>query len=117
MGALATALTEFADNGDSRTYTASGHTAQKPRLVIQKRKVPVGNQTMSEFSATVVYGTEDADGAVMPQKVSLGATARYPVNGDSSDLATQLAAALVILQDIVQSDEFTASITSQNWVE
>jgi hypothetical protein len=117
MAALATTLTEFSDNGDSRTYTISGHTASKPKLVLEKRKVPVGNQTMSEFTCSVVYGTEDADGAVLPQKISLSASARYPVNGDSTELATDLAAAFVILQDIVQSDEFEASITSQNWVE
>lgn len=117
MAALATALTEFADNGDSRTYTTSGHSASKPKLVLQKRKVPTGNQTMAEFSASVIHGVDDADGAVLPQKIGLTVTGRYPVNGDPSDLATELAAALVILQDVVQSDEFEASLTSQNWVE
>lgn len=113
MVALVTALTEFADNGNSRTYTTSGSTASKPKLVIQKRKVPTGNQSVAEFSCAVVHGTEDADGAVLPQKVSLTVEGRYPVDGDSADVA----AALVILQDIVQSDEFEASLMSQNWVE
>lgn len=117
MAALATAFTEFADNGDSRTYTTAGHTASKPKLVVQKRKVPTGNQTMAEFSASVVHGVEDADGAVMPSKVSLTVTSRYPVDADPTDLATVIAAALVILKDIVQSDEHTASVTSQGWVE
>lgn len=117
MAALATTLTEFSDNGDSRTYTTSGHTATKPKLVLEKRKVPVGNQTMAEFTCTVVHGVDDADGAVMPQRVSLSAAARYPVDADPTDLATEIAAAFVILQDIVQSDEFEAAITSQNWVE
>lgn len=113
MGALATALTEFSDNGDSRTYTTAGSTASSPKLVIEKRKVPVGGQTVAEFSCAVVHGTADSDGLVLQQKVSLTATGRYPIDGDAADLA----AALVIFRDIVASDEFEASLTSQNWVE
>lgn len=113
MAALATALTEFSDNGDSRTYTTAGSTAAKPKLVIQKRIVPVGNKTVAELSVSVVHGTEDPDGLVLPQKVSMVATVRYPIDGDAADIA----AALVIFRDVVQSDEFGASITSQNWVE
>jgi hypothetical protein len=110
MAALATALTEFADNGNSRTYTTAGSVASKPKLVLQSRKVPVGNQVVAEFSATVSHGTEDADGLVLPQKVRLTATCAYNINGDSADLA----AALVIFRDIVASDEFEAALTSQN---
>lgn len=118
MASLAATLTEFSDSGNSRTYTASGHTAVKPKLVVQKRTVPTGNQTMSEYSGTVVFGVNDPDGGVAPQKVSMGVTVRYPVLAvDGSDLATQIAAALVLLRDFVASDEFGASVTSQNWVE
>lgn len=118
MASLAATLTEFADNGNSRTYTAAGHTASKPKLVIEKRTVPVGNQTMSEFSGTVVFGVNDPDGGVALQKVSMEAKVRYPVSGvDSSDLATQLAAVLVLFRDFVASDEFGTSVTSHNWVE
>jgi hypothetical protein len=118
MASLAATLTEFSDSGNSRTYTAAGHTAVKPKLVIQKRTVPAGNQVMSEFSGTIVFGVDDPDGAVAPQKVSIEAKTRYPVLGvDGSDLATQLAAALVLFRDFVASDEFGASVTSQNWVE
>lgn len=113
MAALATALTEFSDNGNSRTYTTSGSTASKPKLVLQTRKVPVGNQVVAEFQVSVSHGTEDSDGVILPQKVRLTAGAAYNVNGDSADLA----AALVIFRDVVQSDEFEASLTSQNWVE
>jgi len=73
---------------------------------------------MSEFSGTVVFGVDDAEGGVAPQKVSMEAKVRYPVLAvDSSDLATQIAAALVLFRDFVASDEFGASVTSQNWVE
>lgn len=117
MAALATALTEFSDNGDSRTYTISGHSATKPKLVVQKRKVPVGNQVMAEFSGTVVYGVLAGDGSVATNKVSQGVFARYPVDADPTDLAAMNAAALVILRDFVASDEFGAAVTSQAWVE
>lgn len=118
MASLSATLTEFADNGNSRTYTAASHTASKPKLVVQKRTVPTGNQTMSEFSGMVVFGVDDPDGGVAPQKVSMEAKVRYPVLGvDSGDLATQIAAALVLFRDFVASDEFGASVTSQNWVE
>jgi hypothetical protein len=118
MASLSATLTEFADNGNSRTYTSSGHTAAKPKLVIEKRLVPAGNQVMAEFSATVVQAVEDPDGGIAPQKVSMGTVVRYPVVGsDPSDLATIIAAALVLLRDIVASDEFGLSVTSMNWVE
>lgn len=118
MASLSATLTEFADSGNSRTYTAASHTASKPKLVVQKRTVPTGNQTMTEFSGTVVFGVNDSDGGVAPQKVSMEAKVRYPVVAvDSSDLATQIAAALVLFRDFVASDEFGASVTSQNWVE
>jgi hypothetical protein len=118
MASLAATLTEFADNGNSRTYTSAGHTAQKPYLVVEKRTVPVGNQTICEFSAAVVQAVNGAEGGIAPQKISMTASVRYPtLDADSSDLATRLAAALVLFRDLVASDEFGASVTSQNWVE
>lgn len=118
MASLSATLTEFSDNGNSRTYTAAGHTASKPKLVIERRTVPAGNQTMSEFAGIVSFGVDDSDGGVAPQRVSMEAKVRYPVLGvDSSDLATQLAAVLVLFRDFVASDEFGASVTSSNWVE
>lgn len=112
MAGMSTVLTEFADNGDSRTCTTSGHTASKPKLVIQKRKVPVGNEAVAEYSFSVVHGTEDAEGLPLPQRVSFTATVRYPVAGDAADIS----AALAIFKDAVAGDEFAASVTSQNWM-
>lgn len=118
MASLAATLVEFSDNGNSRTYTAAGHTAIKPKLVVEKRTVPAGNQVMSEFSGTIVFGVNDSEDGVAPQKVSMEAKVRYPViDVDPSDLATVIAAALVLFRDFVASDEFGASVTSQNWVE
>ena len=50
MAAMTTVLTDFSQSGNSRTRTTSGHTAVKPKLVIEKRRVPEGNQTMVEYS-------------------------------------------------------------------
>jgi hypothetical protein len=44
MAAMTTVLTEFSNNGNSRTSTLSGHSATSPKLLIEKRRVPEGNQ-------------------------------------------------------------------------
>lgn len=113
MTAMTTVLKEFADNGDSRTYTTAGHTSAKAKIVLNKRRVPSGAQTIAEYTVAVVHGTENSDGLVLPQKVSLTVTARYPIDGD---IDTDLAAALVIFRDLVAGDEFEAAVTSQNWL-
>jgi len=113
VAAMSTTLTEFASLGDSRTYTVSGHSVSLPKLVIQKRKVPQGNQTVQESTISVVYGTVDAGSAVLPQKVLMSATIRYPVASTS----TAITAALAVLKDIVASDEFAAMVTTQNFVK
>lgn len=112
MAAMTTVLTEFSNNGNSRTSTLVGHTAVKPRLIIEKRRVPEGNQTMAEFQATIFIATEDADGAVLSNKVSFGVVARYPVLGTSSDVT----AALAILADVIAGDEFASSVSTLNWL-
>jgi hypothetical protein len=113
MAALATTLTEFSSLGDSRTWTVSGHSVAKPKLVIQKRKVPTGNQTVAEVKCSVIYGTEDSDGAMLPSKVVYDVIARYPVS--SGD--TAIADALVVFRDVVQSTEFGTAVTSQNFLK
>jgi hypothetical protein len=112
MAAMTTALTEFSNIGNSRTSTLDGHTAVSPRLVIEKRRVPEGNQTMVEFSFKVVYATEDSDGDVLANKVSFEAIARYPVAG----LAADVEAALAIFADVIAGDEFANSIDTQEWL-
>jgi hypothetical protein len=81
MAAMTTVLNEFSSNGNSRTSTVTGHTAVKPKLVIEKRRVPEGNQTMIEYSFKVVIATEDSEGMVISNKVTFEAIARYPVLG------------------------------------
>jgi len=112
MAEMTTVLTEFSNNGNSRTSTYTGHTALEPKLVIEKRRVPEGNQTMVEYSCKVVCTTDDADGAVLSQKVSLEAVVRYPVLGTSADVT----AALAIFRDIIAGDEFGNSISTQEYL-
>lgn len=112
MAAMTTALTEFSNNGDSRTTTLSGHTVLKPKVVIEKRKVPVGSQVVSEYSVSVVNATENDDGEVLPQKVVIQAVVRLPIHGQATDVS----AVLATFRDIVAGDEFTNSVDTQEWL-
>lgn len=112
MAAMTTVLTEFSNSGNSRTSTYTGHTAVKPKLVIEKRRVPEGNQTMIEYSAKVVVATEDDDGAVLANKISFEAVVRHPVLGQSADVT----AALATFIDVISNDEFANSVTTQEWL-
>jgi len=113
MAAIATTMTEFSDKENSRTYQVSGHTVQAPKLVIQKRKVPSTTTASSESTVMVVYGTEDADGNPIQSKVVFDVSVRYPANGQSADVA----AAMAVFLDIVNSDEFAATVTSQGYLK
>lgn len=113
MAAMSTTLVEFNNALNSKSWYSSTHTAQKPRLVLEKRKVPTGNQTVMEDTITVLHSTVDADGAILPQKVTLTATIRRPSDGAAADMT----AALAIFRDIVASDEFTLVTTLQKMVK
>lgn len=112
MAAMTTALTEFSDNGNSRTYTYTGHTASEPRLVLQKRRVPAGNQEIVEDTITVLSSTEDSDGALLQQNVTFSVTVRRPKSGIAADVT----AALAIIRDIVAGDEFANTVDTQEWL-
>lgn len=112
MAAMTTVLTEFSNMGNSRTSTYTGHTAIKPKLVIEKRRVPEGNQTMVEYTAKVVAATVDAEGLVLSNKISFEATVRYPVLGTAADVT----AALAIFRDIIAGDEFANCVDTQEWL-
>lgn len=113
MAGMSTALTHFATEGDSRTWTTSTHTVSKPRLVIQKRKVPVGNQVVAETTVSVIHATVDAASAILPQKVSFSVTFRQPITGAGADVTS----ALAIFRDIIAGDEFGTLVTTQNFLK
>lgn len=113
MAAMTTALTEFADNGNSRTYTQAAHTVLAPKLVLQKRRVPTGNQTIAEDTITVLSSTTDTDGAVIPQRVTFTATIRRPIDGDADDVTAMLA----VFRDVIAGDEFGNTVLTQEFLK
>ena len=112
MAGMTTVLTEFSTSGNSRTTTLTGHTAVKPKLVIEKRRVPEGNQTMADYSFKVLLATEDADGVILSSKVAFEASVKHPIQGTAADVT----AALAFFRDIVAGDEFANSVTTQEWL-
>jgi len=112
MAAMSTVLTEFSTIGNSHTSTLSGHTAVKPKIVIQKRRVPENGQVMSEYSCKVIYATADANDVILSNKVSFEAVVRYPQAGDAADVT----AALAVFRDIIAGNEFGASVPTLNWL-
>lgn len=112
MSVMTTVLTEFSTNGNSRTSTLAGHTTTSPRLVIEKRRVPEGAQTMVESSVKVVYATRDVNGAPVPNKISFEGIMRYPLTGDMDDVS----AAKAIFADIINGDEYANTVSTQEWL-
>lgn len=113
MAAMSTSLTEFADNGNSRQYILSTHTAVKPRMVIQSRKVPAGGQSVAEDRIYVFSGTSDSEGTPLTSRSSVEIVLRRPVNGTQADFD----AMLVVARDIMASDELTATAGTQGWLK
>lgn len=113
MAAMITALTEFSNNGNSRTYTLVGHTASRPQIVLQKRRVPSGSQAVAEDSISVLFATVDSEGAILAQKASFEVKVRRPVNGATADVD----AALAVLRDILAGDEFANTVSTQEFVK
>lgn len=105
MAAMTTVLTVFSQG----TYTTSGHTVQKPKLVLQKRRVPTGNQVVAEDVITVLHGAEDSNGVILDSKVAFSASVRRHKDAIAADVA----AALVIFRDIVAGDEFGNTVDTQ----
>jgi hypothetical protein len=114
MAAMSTALTEFSDKENSRTYALAGHSALRPNLVIQKRSLPAGSNGVAESVIQVLYGTVDADDKPLSSKVLFEVKVRYPVNIGSSE--TDITDALAVFRDIVAGDEFANTVTTQEYL-
>lgn len=108
MAAMSTVLTEYSSNGNSKTYETSGHTMGKVKLVVFRRKVPVGSQIVSEVVGDVVQSTTDADGNILASKIVGSISLKFPITGQTTDRD----AVVVILRDLAASDEFTALAAS-----
>lgn len=110
---MSTVLTPFSNQEHSKTSTTPTHTALLPFVVIEKRKVAEGNRTMVEQSNKVVKATQNAASETLANKVSVEIIARYPLEGDSADLT----AVLTLVKEIVNSDNFANSISTQEWLQ
>lgn len=113
MAAMATSLTEFSTLGDSRVYTYGTHSAMAPKMVLQRRKVPSGNQIVAEDVVTVLQSTTDADGNVLAPRVSITATIRRPITGQAADVTALLA----VFRDVVAGDEFANTVSTQEFLK
>lgn len=113
MPTLATTLTEYSDEANSRIYTVSGHTVAKPKLVLQKRKVGTPGGASSVDDIQVVFGAADANGVILPGRVAFAVSVRRPVEAAAADTD----AALAVFRDIVASDEFAAMVNTQNYLK
>lgn len=113
MPVMATNVTEYSDELNSRTYTITGHTVAKPKLLLQKRKVgSIGGASCTD-TIDVVFGTQDAAGTILPGRITFGITIRRPVEAIAADVT----AALAVLKDVVGSDEFANVVNTQNYLK
>jgi hypothetical protein len=112
MAAMTTALTEYSDKENSRVYVYTGHSVNKPKKVLQRRKEPTGGQEIIEDVITVYNGTEDSNGDYLDSRVTFTLTLRRPKDGIAADVT----AALAVLRDIVASDEYTAVTTGSTYL-
>lgn len=112
MAGMSTALTLFSEYGNSRTSTTAGHTSVKPKVVVEKRVVAEGKKKIAQSSVKVIHATTDAEGLILTEKVAFEAVVNTPVAG----LAADVTAALAIFRDIVASDDFGTTVTTQNWL-
>lgn len=113
MPTMATTLTEYSDEANSRTYTVPGHSIAKPKLLLQKRQVGAAGGKSSQDTISVVFGTANAAGAILPNRIAFEIVVRRPVEA----LAADVTAALALFKEVVASDEFTAVVNTQNYLK
>jgi hypothetical protein len=80
--------------------------------VIQKRKIAAGATSVMEDTVQTISSTEDASGELLASKVNFETKVRRPLNGIAGDVT----AALAVHRDIVASDEFTSTVSTQGWL-
>lgn len=112
MAALATELRKLNEYSDTLKLAISSHTAAKPRVVIQKRTTPSGNQVMLTDTVKIVYGTIHPDASPHEQNVILTLTMSRPKDGDLGDLY----AARGLMSEIIACDEFVDIMNNQYYL-
>lgn len=113
MATIAIPLVEFNDVDNKRTYSLATHSATKPSLLIQTRKVPSAAKTVAETGLQVVQATFNAVSEPLVQKINLALTVRYPIDGVTADLDL----AIANFRALVISDEFVTAIKAQTYIK
>lgn len=113
MANMTTTLQDFDVAPNSKTYRVSTHTAAKPRLVIQKRSFPAAASGVYRDTVQVVYGTVNADGLPLTNKIGFEVSVRRTGDAHADDLA----AAKTMFREIVASDNFDVMIAGQAWLQ
>lgn len=113
MAIITTAYKQFNDSNNARTWSLPGHTVLKPLLAIQRRVVPQGNKRTAKTELSFVAGTVDADSLTVAEKHRITVTVDTAVYGASADMT----ALLVLFREAIASDEFTAAVSSQDYVK
>lgn len=114
MAAQTTALTEYSTVGNTRTSMLSTHLSTKAALCIEKRSNISSKSRVIEKKFTLVHGVDDSNGEVLAEKLAFEAVVRVPMYMDD---ATVMTAAKAAFLDIVNGDEFAASITNAGWLK
>lgn len=109
MPQMATTLLAFSNTGNVMTYAAPQHSVAEPRLVIQKRTIPSSTAGVAQTSLKVVYGTTDAAGAAVAQRISFEMVGRIPVVANDTDTDD----AIALIREVVASDEFVVAMKQQ----
>lgn len=112
MTAMVTTLSEFADSGDTRTFTAPGHSVLQSYTVVQKRKVANTSQEAATDSLRVVRGAFDASGNALAVKTSFEVVIRRSPIVDATDLSEVKA----LFREIIASSEFDSVVDGQLWL-
>jgi hypothetical protein len=113
MASFSTTISVFNDGDNARTYSLPGNTVALPRLLVQKRKQPKTSTNLAEDRLLVLYGSTDDDGTPLASKVVIELNVRRPANAQSADVT----AALAVARDFIASDEVTAMVSSQDYVQ
>lgn len=111
MADMTTTLTEYAMSGDSKSFTVAGHTAQLPRLVIQKRRLPASPKGNAQMTTSFIRGAVGADSIPLAGKVAVDVISRFPL--EMINMSSEVDAVIALVRDYVASDDFVNGFKSQ----
>jgi hypothetical protein len=114
MAAMVTSLIPYNEALNVKEWILDSHTALTPRKVIQKRRVPNGNQSVIEDTITLSAEAVDAEGVVLPQRCSIEIKVRRPKQHMGTQLTTVL---MPLARDFVSADEFEAVISKSLYLD